>query len=200
MVPGLVSHEPHSPVTHGRIDSRGPSRPKWQRRRDSFALDVQEGARKMEQTKRLSRHAVSRRNFLGTGLAVSAGAVGAALLPGLSAGAAGHLTQGDAAILRFLAALEILETDFWQQYNELGGIQDSEVPGGSGNKLYTNALAQLDADMAQYIHDNTEDEFTHFDFINHYLTANGSSAINLDRFRPLPGSHATGAHQAALRL
>src|SRR5207248_7062358 len=154
----------------------------------------------MEQIKRVSRHAVSRRNFLGTGLAVSAGAVGAALLPGVSAGAAGALTQGDAAILRFLAALEILETDFWQQYNELGGIQDSEVPGGSGNKPYTKALAQLDADMAQYIHDNTEDEFTHFDFINHYLTANGSSAINLDRFRTLPGSQATGADKTALRL
>ncbi len=38
-----------------------------------------------------------------------------------------RLTKGDAAILRFLAAAEILETDLWQQYNELGGIQDSEV-------------------------------------------------------------------------
>src|SRR5882672_10960847 len=31
----------------------------------------------------------------------------------------GGLDRGDAAILRFLAAAEILETDLWQQYNEL---------------------------------------------------------------------------------
>ena len=47
---------------------------------------------------------------------------------------AGDLSTGDAAILRFLAAAEILETDLWQQYNELCGIQDNEVPHGTGNK------------------------------------------------------------------
>src|SRR5258706_15374115 len=66
------------------------------------------------------------------------------------------ITQGDINILRFLAAIEILEADLWQQYNELGGIQDSEVPGGSGSKVYTDALLTLDGDMSQYIHDNTE--------------------------------------------
>ena len=152
------------------------------------------------ETKHALRRRVSRRTFLGASLAVGAGAWGTTLIPEISAQASTGLTDGDAAILRFLAALEILETDFWQQYNELGGVQDSEVPGGAGNKPYTKALAQLDADMAQYIHDNTEDEFTHFDFINHYLTANGSSGINLDRFRTLPGSQATGADKTALRL
>src|ERR1700752_1186116 len=68
------------------------------------------------------------------------------------------LKSGDIAILRFLAAVEILETDLWQQYNELGGIQDSEVPGGTGSPAYTAALKNLDGDMDQYIHDNTEDE------------------------------------------
>jgi hypothetical protein len=146
------------------------------------------------------RRRVSRRRFLGASLAVGAGALGTTLIPRISAQASAGLTDGDAAILRFLAALEILETDFWQQYNELGGIQDIEVPGGTGNKPYTKALAQLDADMAQYIHDNTEDEFTHFDFINHYLTANGGSAVNLNRFRTLPSSQATGADKTAMRL
>jgi hypothetical protein len=154
----------------------------------------------MNQTKRIHRRAVSRRTFLGGSLAVGAGAVGAALLPGVSARAAGTLSQGDASILRFLAALEILETDFWQQYNELGGIQDTEVPGGTGNKPYTKALAQLDADMAQYIHDNTEDEFTHFDFINQYLMANGGTPVSLESFRTLPGSQATGADMTKKRL
>jgi hypothetical protein len=107
----------------------------------------------------------------------------------------GTLTKGDGAILRFLAALETLETDFWQQYNELGGIQDIEVPGGSGNKPYTDALKVLDGDMDQYIHDNTEDEFTHFTFINAYLVDHGMQPANLEAFRTLPSSQASGAQQ-----
>jgi hypothetical protein len=102
-------------------------------------------------------------------------------------------THGDINILRFLSALEILETDLWQQYNELGGIQDSEVPGGSGNKPYTDLLVEIDGDMPQYIHDNTEDEFTHFNFINAYLKSKGAEPVNLDRFRTLDGSTAPGA-------
>jgi hypothetical protein len=105
----------------------------------------------------------------------------------------GSLSSGDAAILRFLAAAEILETDLWQQYNELCGIQDREVPGGTGNKAFTKAVAQLDEDMAQYVHDNTEDELTHFTFINAYLRSRGADPVNLDQFRTLPGSTATGA-------
>ncbi len=107
----------------------------------------------------------------------------------------GSLTRGDAAILRFLAAAEILETDLWQQYNELGGIQDPEVPGGSGSAPYRAALAVLDGDMAQYIHDNTEDELTHEVFINAYLASKGADTVSLDEFRTLPSSQATGAQQ-----
>ena len=40
----------------------------------------------------------------------------------------GRLTRGDEAILRFVAAAETLEADFWQQYNDLADIQDSKVP------------------------------------------------------------------------
>jgi Ferritin-like domain len=116
-------------------------------------------------------------------------------LPAFAEADSSSLTPGDEAILRFLAALETLETDFWQQYNELGGVQDSEVPGGSGNPTYTAALAVLDSDMAQYIHDNTEDEFTHFTFINAYLVAKGGTPVNLDQFRTLPSSKATGAQK-----
>jgi hypothetical protein len=139
------------------------------------------------------------------GLAVGAGAgtIGAGLLnTGLlnnthahAQGTSSALTKGDVAILRFLAAAEILETDLWQQYNELGGIQDSEVPGGSGSPAYIKALSVLDLDMSQYIHDNTEDEFSHFTFINAYLIAKGADPVNLDKFRTLPSSKATGAQQ-----
>jgi hypothetical protein len=141
---------------------------------------------------------VSRRTFLASGLAAGA-AVGLGPLgrtaSALAATGGEALTSGDAAILRFLAAAEILETDLWQQYNELGGIQDSEVPGGSGSPPYIRALKKLDGDMSQYIHDNTEDEFTHFTFINAYLVSRGGEPVNLDRFRNLPSSEATGAQQ-----
>jgi hypothetical protein len=146
-----------------------------------------------EQSAQLS----SRRSFLLKGAAVGAATMGAGRLladPPRAFASAG-LTPGDAAILRFLAAAETLETDAWQQYNELGGIQDSEVQGGSGNPAYAAALAVLDSDMAQYIHDNTDDEFTHFTFINAYLRAHGAAAVNLDKFRTLPSSKATGAQQ-----
>jgi Ferritin-like domain len=148
--------------------------------------------RKLQHVKWLT----SRRSFLRKGLTLGgAGALGA-LANGFPAFASsGGLTRGDAAILRFLSAAEILETDAWQQYNELGGIQDSEVPGGSGNAKYTAALQVLDEDMPQYIHDNTDDEFTHFTFINAYLVSKGAEPVNLDRFRTLPSSKATGAQQ-----
>src|SRR5689334_1973622 len=140
-----------------------------------------------------SAPAINRRVFLHRGITAGAGTVAVGLLP--SRARADGINPGDAAILRFLAALEILETDAWQQYNELGGVVDSEVPGGTGNAAYTAALAVLDSDMAQYVHDNTEDEFTHFDFINAYLVAHGMQPANLDRFRTLPSSKATGAQQ-----
>jgi hypothetical protein len=144
----------------------------------------------------LTAESTNRRSFLLKGAAVGAGAVGAGMLADTAAaGASGGLTKGDAAILRFLAAAEILETDMWQQYNELAGIQDSEVPGGSGNPAYTEAVAVLDEDMDQYIHDNTDDEISHFTFINAYLKAHGAETVNLDRFRTLPSSKATGAQQ-----
>jgi hypothetical protein len=140
----------------------------------------------------------SRRSFIaGAGAGVlGAGVLGAGGLSAAPAFAKGSLSHGDAAILRFLSAAEILETDLWQQYNELCGVQDHEVPGGSGNKEFTKALAVLDSDMAQYVHDNTEDEFTHFTFINAYLRSRGAEPVNLEQFRTLPGSTATGAANA----
>jgi len=143
------------------------------------------------------RRRTSRRGFLVKGAAVGAGAVGAGwlLTDASPALASGGLTKGDAAILRFLAAAELIETDLWQQYNELAGIQDSETPGGSGNPAYTEAVAVLDTDMAQYIHDDLDDEISHGAFINAYLNAHGKQTVNLDKFRTLPSSKATGAQQ-----
>jgi Ferritin-like domain len=143
---------------------------------------------------------ISRRSFLGKSLAVGAGTIGAGLLTGIrTAEARGGLTPGDAALLRFAAAAEILEADFWIQYNELGGVQDPEVPGGTGNPDYTDALEVLDEDMPIYIHDNTDDEITHHQFLNAYLVSKGAAPVDLEPFRTLPGSTATGS-SGILRL
>src|SRR6266705_3819958 len=53
--------------------------------------------------------------------------------------------------------------------------------------------------MAQYVHDNTDDEFTHQNFLNAYLASKGASTVNLEPFRTLPGSTATGS-SGKLRL
>ena len=136
---------------------------------------------------------ISRRSFWQKGLAVGAGAASGGLLV-KTAEAAGGLTAKDAALLRFPAALEILEADFWIQYNELGGVQDNEVPGGTGNEAYTEALEVLDEDLAIYIHDNTDDEITHHQFLNAYLVSKGADPANLEPFRTLMGSTATGVN------
>src|SRR5581483_90300 len=155
-----------------------------------------------------SRNPVDRRAFIRKGFATAGtAAAGAALLAngtplfadGDDPDRSGRLTRGDAALLRFAAAAEILETDFWVQYNELAGIQDDEVPGGSGNSEYSDLLEAIDDDMPHYIHDNTDDEFTHQNFLNAYLMSKGAAPVSLEQFRTLPGSTATGS-SGKLRL
>jgi hypothetical protein len=135
---------------------------------------------------------VRRRSFLkGLGMAGATLTAGALLtaegMAQTGRGTSGKkLTPGDAAILKFLAAAEILETDLWTQYAELGGAQGS-------NPAYILALQNLDADMPQYITDNTDDELSHEQFLNAYLISRGEDAVDLDAFRTLPSSQATGA-------
>ena len=139
------------------------------------------------------RRVVGRRSFLrsigtaGVGAAALATVPGGALLSG-TASAAMSISAGDVAILRFLAAVELIETDLWQQYNELGGVN-------GGNPAYMAALANLDGDMPQYISDNTDDEVSHAAFLNAYLRSKGARPVNLDEFRTLPSSKARGARQ-----
>jgi hypothetical protein len=141
----------------------------------------------------------NRRSFLKKGVwAAGAATIGGWLLGNRRSayGQQGGLTQGDIAILRLLAAAEIVETDLWLQYSELGGTQDDEVSGvNGGNPVYMAALQLLDGDMPQYIHDNAHDEISHANFLNAYLVANGADPVNLDQFRTLPSSTATGARQ-----
>src|SRR6201997_3021592 len=146
-----------------------------------------------------SHRVVRRRSFLkGLGMA------GATLLPAsallMTKGKAqaderqernGKLTKGDVAILRLLAAAEIIETDLWQQYNELGGIGAT----GSISQPYITDLQVLDGDMPQYIADNTDDEMSHVAFLNAFLASKGEEPVNFDAFRNIPPSKVTGVPQ-----
>src|SRR5438552_17560069 len=133
---------------------------------------------------------VKRRSFLkGLGIAgatLSAGALLATEGNAQATRSTGKLSKGDAALLRFAAAAEIIEADLWQQYNELGGVQ-------GGNPAYIAALSNLDGDMPQYISDNTDDELSHAAFLNAYLMSKGEEPVDLGPFRNLPSSQATGA-------
>jgi hypothetical protein len=142
---------------------------------------------------RLPRRSFLRRLGLGAALL----APGAALLSGSGRAWAansgkgkgnGGLNRGDVAILQFLAAAEIIETDLWLQYNELGGVNSAETG-------YRVALEILDEDQPQYISDNTDDEQSHVNFLNAYLQSKGEQAVNFDAFRTLPSSLASGAQQ-----
>ena len=146
--------------------------------------------------------AANRRSFIKKGLAAAGTAtMGAGLLNGRLFAFdrdddGPPITKGDIAILRFLNALEQVEADLWLQYSELGGTQDNEVSGANGgNPLYMAALQILDGDMPQYTHDNTDDEISHAAFLGNYLESRGAEPVNLDRFRVLPSSKATGARQ-----
>ena len=109
------------------------------------------------------------------------------------------LTAGDTAILRFVAAAELIESDLWQQYAELGGITPGQLPVETAPftpmNSYQAAFMNLDPDGPQYVTSNTTDEQSHAAFLNAYLIAKGQAPVDLDEFRTLPSSQATGAQQ-----
>ena len=139
---------------------------------------------------------VRRRSFL-----QAIGVAGSPLVAGKAFAAENNqLTSGDVALLRLAAAIELIEADLWQQYNELGGAVDNNDRPNPGNPAYLAALQNLDGDMPQYISDNTDDEISHAAFLNAYLMSKGEQPVNLDAFRTLKPSKATGANQSVLRL
>jgi hypothetical protein len=152
-----------------------------------------------------TRRSVDRRSFMRSGLlAGGAATVGVGLLSNVTSAHAqgresgGRLNPGDAAILRFLAAAELIESDLWTQYAELGGIGDDqpiEVNPNPSPALnpYQVALSNLDGDGPQYISSNTLDEVSHAAFLNAYLESRGAEPVDFDEFRTLTGSTATGA-------
>ena len=153
----------------------------------------------MKRAESLLRGNANRRSFLKNGM-IAAGAVTAStglLTGGISAfGQEGKeegddLSRGDAAILQLLLAAEIIETDLWQQYKELGGVEVIN----SISQPYINALEQLDGDMPQYISDNTDDEISHVAFLTAYLKSKGQKPIDLSKFTNLAPSKVPGVPQ-----
>src|ERR1700728_2963106 len=153
--------------------------------------------------KKSSGSLVDRRSFLKGSLLAGSAAVGAGLLASGTLARAqantqetGSLNSGDVAILRFLAAAELIESDLWTQYAELGGIGTNppiEVDPNQTLNNYQVALSNLDSDGPQYITSNTNDEITHATFLNAYLESRGAEPVNFDEFETLPGSTATGS-------
>jgi hypothetical protein len=152
----------------------------------------------MAETQQLLKRPVDRRSFMRNGLlAGGAATIGAGLLANTTpVSAQNNLDSGDIAILRFLALAELIEADLWQQYAELGGIGDQlpvEVNPNQSMNGYQMALSNLDSDGPQYITSNTTDEISHATFLNAYLESKGADPVDLDEFRTLQGSQATGA-------
>jgi len=146
---------------------------------------------------------VDRRSFMKTGLlAGGAATVGVGLLANGTLARAqervadGSLDAGDVAILRFLAAAELIESDLWTQYAELGGLTSGvplEIDPNQPLNSYQAALQNLDGDATQYITSNTLDEISHATFLNGYLESKGAEPVNFDEFLTLQGSQAAGA-------
>lgn len=98
-----------------------------------------------------------------------------------------RLSKSDLAILRFLAVVEQIEKDIWQQYNELGGITNGAQNG------YQLALQFLDQNSSRQISNDYIDEVSHARFLSEVLKSEGTGPVDLERFRTLRGSTAPGA-------
>ncbi|MEZ4735073.1 MAG: ferritin-like domain-containing protein [Caldilineaceae bacterium] len=153
----------------------------------------------LQEAGQLADKALSRRSFLNMATA-TAGAATLATLPALAAQARaqeqrgedddddmgpGGIPRGDIAVLKFLAAAELVEDDLWQQYCELA----------VNNPGFHEALNRIDPSLVRYICDDRDDERSHAAFINGFLASIGEEPINLDPFRTLPSVAAPGAEE-----
>jgi hypothetical protein len=160
-------------------------------------------------TRTSSPRTSSRRSFLKRSMIAGAAATaGAGILargvPAFaeasdSSSSSASLSNGDIAILRFLAAAELVESDLWQQYSELGGLTPGQLPVETAPftpmNSYQAAMMNLDPDGPQYITANANDEVSHAEFLNAYLISKGVEPVDLDAFRTLSSSQADGAQQ-----
>lgn len=128
----------------------------------------------------------SRRSFFKSTAGAAALAVsGFTLLDGkpIFAGSPPELSSGDVAVLQFLAAAELVETDLWGQYTELA----------NDNPEFRRALQHIKETLPDYVTGDFNDENSHANFINAFLVAAGQQPVNLDPFRTLPSAKVEGA-------
>src|ERR1700678_900727 len=154
-----------------------------------------------ERSESPSKTVLKRRSFL-KGMGMAGAALTGGSLPAAASETAqtsGIDTSGVVAILRFVAAAELIEADLWQQYAELGGLTPGQLPVETAPfkpmNSYQAAFMKLDPDGPQYVSSNTNDELSHAEFLNAYLLSIGAEPVDLDSFRTLPSSQATGAQQ-----
>ncbi len=129
-----------------------------------------------------------RRSFLYGGLTAGVATVGAGLIgdqPAFASRANRQCSPGDIAILKFLAAVELVENDLWGQYSRLAVY----------NEGFNRALSNIDPSLVRYNTDIRRDEGTHAVFINAYLSAVGEQPTDLDPFRTIPMPQVAGADQ-----
>jgi hypothetical protein len=161
----------------------------------------------MKQLTEFLERGANRRSFLKNSMIAGAVTVGAGVLGSKLPAFAqqtgnSQITKGDIAILRFLAAAELIESDLWIQYAELGGIghlPPIEIDPTEHLNPYQVALSNLDPDGPQYIASNTLDEQSHATFLNAYLESKGAQPVDFTQFETLPGSTARGS-SGKLRL
>src|SRR6202044_3216386 len=152
----------------------------------------------MKQLTEVLERSANRRAFLknsmvaGAVATVGAGILGSGLPAFAQETSSATIPKGDIAILRFLAAAELVEADLWQQYAELGGLTPGQLPVETAPfkamNSYQAAFMNLDTDGPQYISSNTLDEQSHAQFLNAYLISIGEEPVDLDQFRTLPSS------------
>lgn len=138
----------------------------------------------IDETSRSTRRDFLRGSTL-AGAALGVAVAGGDMLAGVEPARASNNDRGDIAILRFLAAAELIEEDLWQQYAEVG----------ENNHDFNEALEAIDDDIVEYAVDTTEDELSHHQFINAYLRSIGERPVNLDEFRRIPSPHVDGLRQ-----
>lgn len=138
-----------------------------------------------------SHQASDRRNFLKGGLAAAGAATLAPVLLAAPAIAEEReerraIPPSDIAIFRFLAAVELVETDLWTQYTLLA----------EGNPGFKRALTNIDPALVRYNHDIRRDEASHAGFINAALHDAGQQPVDLDEFRTLRMPQVQGSNDA----
>jgi hypothetical protein len=126
----------------------------------------------------------SRRSFFKTSAAGAAALAVPAFLGGtkLAFAQSATLTPGEVAVLKFLAAAELVETDLWGQYSELA----------NENIEFRAALKKIKDTMPDYVTGDFNDENSHANFINAFLVANGQDPVDLDPFRTIPSPNVDG--------